>query len=492
MNKCWILAALGVVISGGALIGCSRSEAQASASQPVVKSERNVQLLVYTSNFGMVQETRPITLAAGVSRIGLTEVSKQLDQSSVIFTWPDRKDASVRSSTYDLGTAESSKLLERFLGKEVELVFRSDTGREGDRVRGTLEVAESGNVVVKSGGKYLVNPDAMIEAPADQGIVTIPQLSAEVDSKSSGPANLGVSYLTEGISWHADYTLTLPSGSATTGDLEAWASVTNQTGTDYPDATLKFVAGAPNRAAVSTLDGESKAKAPALYGLNERRMRGAMGGAAGFSGEPEAMGELYAYPYEAKATIRQDQINRVRMMQADGMTVKRWYAIALPYAGRDGFGANPEQRIKATMGLNFKNNEASKLGQPLPAGGVRVFEPGANGQPQYIGAATIGDTPKDADVSLTLTNVFDIYAQGKVVKSEKVGKRKLRKSFEITVHNEKKADSEVRLTQSLYEPYVVEGETVKSVKLNGYLRQWTVHVPAGGTTVLKVTMLFSY
>lgn len=514
MKTRWMLLALGVVTSSYVMVGCARAQAQGGEA----KQAREVELLVYSGDFGMVQETRSVTLEKGVSRVGLTDVSKSLDQNSVMFNWPDRKDVQVRSSTYDLGMDESGALLKRFLGKEIELVYRKQNGREGDRVKGTLEVAEPGNVVVKADGRYIVNPDATIEAPTDAGIVTIPQLTAEVESGSAGSAKLGVSYLTGGLSWSADYTLTLGGsrdegqGSKTdvgrtgasnevfklykklieeTASLECWASVMNKTGTDFPDAKLKFVTGSPNRAVLA-----AKARiangSPELEAGNWRNDKSRANWFAMTSDYPGsvAVGELHAYPYEANATIRQDQINRVRMMGVEGMSLKKWYAISVPTLWRDGFQGNPDTRLTATLGINFKNDEASKLGKPMPGGAVRVYEPDANGRPQYIGAATIGDTPKDARVSLTLSNVFDVYAQSRLVKSEKIGKRKVRKTLEITVHNEKASDQEVRLVQNFYGTYTIVSENAKSAKLNAGQRQWALQVPAGGEVKLQVVAEF--
>lgn len=505
MKTRWMLLALGAVSSSYVMVGCARAQAQGGEA----KQAREVELLVYSGDFGMVQETRSVTLEKGVSRVGLTDVSKSLDQNSVMFNWPDRKDVQVRSSTYDLGMDESGALLKRFLGKEIELVYRNQNGREGDRVKGTLEVAEPGNVVVKADGRYIVNPDATIEAPTDAGIVTIPQLTAEVDSGSAGSAKLGVSYLTGGLSWSADYTLTLPGKDAGMQDagtqkgpasamphtanasLDCWASVTNKTGTDFPDAKLKFVAGSPNRAVLAT-----KARiangSPELEAGNWRTDKSRANWFAMTSDYPGsvAVGELHAYPYEANATIRQDQINRVRMMGVEGMSLKKWYAISVPTLWRDGFQGNTDTRLTATLGINFKNDEASKLGKPMPGGAVRVYEPDANGRPQYIGAATIGDTPKDARVSLTLSNVFDVYAQSRLVKSEKIGKRRVRKTLEITVHNEKASDQEVRLVQNFYGTYTIVSESAKSAKLNAGQRQWALQVPAGGEVKLQVVAEF--
>lgn len=476
------LAALAVAANHG----CARAEAQTvrTAADP---GRGPIELTVYAGDFAMVRETRRVELQSGRARVGLLDVSKSLDQNSVIFGWPKGKEAKVVSSTYDLGTNDSGHLLARFLGKPVDLVYRGQDGREGERVRGILEVAEPGNVVVRAEGKYIVNPGATIEAPADAGIVTIPQLSAEVESKTAGKTDLSLGYMTAGLSWNADYTLTLAPDRDTLG-LECWATVTNRTGTDYPDASIRFVAGSPNRAVrqrryeAQDYDGRvagaiAKVDAPAM-------MNNAFNA-------PQSMGELIAYPYKSAATIKQDQTNRVRMMGSEGVRVKRVYSVALPGIERDyaEFNANPDARINATMGINFQNAKGSGLGLPLPGGTVRVYEPDAGGAARYVGAATLGDTPKDANVSLELTSSFDVYAHARQVGAQRVDKRHTRRTVEVTVFNEKAKPTEVRLVESLGNSWRMESQTVKGTKLNASTEQWTLAVPAGGKTTLRYTVL---
>lgn len=479
----FLLAALAAVMS----YGCARAMAQTTIEKPD-PSRGPIELVVYSGDFAMVRETRKVDLPAGKGRIGIQGVSKSLDQNSVLFTWPGTKDARVVSSTYDLGMSSSGHLLARFLGKEVELVYHGLDGQPGERIKGTLEVAEPGNVVVKADGKYIVNPTATIEAPTNAGIVTIPQLSAEVESKAGGSTNLDVAYMTEGLSWNADYTATLTPDSEEMG-LECWATVTNRTGTDFPDAQISFVAGSPNRAV------RTRGQVPAMAGrlAEESQPRDKFDvryQLSDYDMKAKAMGELYAYPYKSNATIRQDQMNRVRMMGSDTVRVKKVYSIALPGLYRDyaSFG-NPDHRMTATMGLNFTNFEASGLGQPLPAGAIRVYEPDKAGAVRYIGAASIGDTPKDARVNLTLTEVFDVYARARQVSAKKIDKKRTSREVEIKLNNEKSRPVELRLVQQFGGTWKITSETHKSGRLNAWSNQWTVTIPAGGEAVLRYAVV---
>jgi hypothetical protein len=197
-------------------------------------------------------------------------------------------------------------------------------------------------------------------------------------------------------------------------------------------------------------------------------------------------GELYSYHAPEKATIGTDRMNRVPMMASVTVPIKRDYSIQLP--GIDPWSnAGPDQRTSAALAVRFKNDVASKLGIPLPAGAVRVYSPESESG-SYIGASSLNDTPKDASIYLTLSKVFDVYSQSKAVGFKRLTKKTVRKSYEVVVHNEKKSAVTVRLVQNVYPIPIAINESSKSIKLDASQRQWTVDVPAGGETKLTYSV----
>ncbi|HVL38054.1 MAG TPA: DUF4139 domain-containing protein, partial [Fimbriimonadaceae bacterium] len=283
MGRMLILSALAVGLGAA---GCALT---AKAKEQPHEARKTIQLTVYSQDFAVVKESRPVTLSEGLNRIGITGISKQLDQDSLIFEW-DKPGPQVVSSTYDLGAGNSQHLLQRFVGRQVELVRYGEHGGVAERLQGVLQLAEPGQVVLKVGDQLLINPPGTIIAPTDTGIVAIPQLTAEVQSKSNESADMNVTYLTRGMSWNADYVATLKPDSDEI-QLECWATVTNTTGADYPEAEITFVAGSPNRAVVAN------AKRRALHDGYAYAAEAAVSRAVpALGGAPVAVGELYAYP----------------------------------------------------------------------------------------------------------------------------------------------------------------------------------------------------
>jgi hypothetical protein len=173
------------------------------------------------------------------------------------------------------------------------------------------------------------------------------------------------------------------------------------------------------------------------------------------------------------------------MMETVTVPIKKEYSIALPTV--DPWGSWNDQRTSATLAVRFKNDRSSELGIPLPSGAIRVYAPETEGE-AYIGAAEIADTPKNQSVYLTLSNVFDVFSEASTVSTKKVDKHTVRKSVKVTVHNEKKHAVQVRLAGSIYSAGGIQEESVKSVKLNSYQRQWMLDVPAEGQRVLTYSV----
>jgi len=473
---------LGVVAAVLVISGCSRAVAQNEATNG--EKGREVELVIYSQNFAMVRDVRQVDLKKGATHIAIQGVSKVLDQNSVIYSFPKVASAKVTSTTYDLGTSDGSQLLQRFLGKQIDLVYRGDDGKEGARESGVLQVADPGNIVVKVGERLVVNPKATIEAPADAGIVTIPQLSASVESDADTSSPLSVNYMTQGLSWSADYTATLESDKPEM-HMECWATVTNTTGADFPDATIRFVAGSPNRLS------ENRAKSPRFLDAEQHVYLGSPSRMPGESPSPQEMGELYAYPYSSKATVVQNQMNRVRMMESSSVKIAKFYAVSVPPLMKeyDNLSGNPERRISATLGINLTNGKSEGLGNPLPAGAVRFYEPDSKGVIRYMGAAAILDTPKDARASFTLSNVFNVYGRAKQVAGKQIDKRHVSRTVEIKLNNEKANPVEVRVVQPFGENWKISNQSHPGAKLNAGSNQWTLEVPAGGEAKLTYTVI---
>ena len=490
MNKRSMGLLAGAALCGAltTIQGCAKAAAdneKATGAQP-----RDIQLTIYKEDFALVHENRPVDLGDGSNEIRLDNVSKTLDPNSVIFDWAGAaKTPEVTSQVYDLGMTSGS-LLKRLEGKPVEMLWNNQDGKPRDQIDGTLESVQDGGFVIQSGDRLYINPNGTIVASAQQNVAMTPRLSVQVDSPAKENATLGFAYQTRGMSWSADYVGRLsPDGDAM--NLECWATLENHTGIDYPNAKITLVAGSPNRAA-STLRraGVVNGDFGRLEGNVTLAAPKPLGGAYMPS---EAVGELYAYKVPAPANVGEEQMNRVKMLSSETVPIKRDYSIRIDNAGYYDyqFYADNPQRQNAQLAISLVNDEKAGLGVPLPAGAVRIYDSTSSDATAFVGAAGLGDTPKNQHVSLTLSKVFDVYSESRSVSPDKrIDRRTIRKSFETVIHNEKKAAVDVRVVETLYGKKHLVSESAPGKQIDAVTRQWTVHVDAGGQTTLRWTADF--
>lgn len=479
MKKLWVLAGIGSGLGIGLFVVAGAGQARAEGVKPI---SGPIDLTVYKDDFALIHEKRSVSLAEGSNQVRLDHVSRQLDPNTVTFD-PERG-SEVVATTYDLGVGATEGLIQRLQGKEVELIWASTDGHEGDRLKGILEPAPDG-FLIRSGDKVYLNPAGTLVAPADSDVDMMPGLSVQLASKTAGPQALGMTYLTRGLSWSADYVAHLDSETSTMR-LECWASVTNGTGIPYKDASITFVAGSPNRGV------KARAKTEAAGGLADGEFNRPYSATvdAPAVAAPSAVGELYEYPASAPATIGVNQMSRVRMFQAESIPVRFDYNVHLG-------GMSPwtqpglQDRVGAQLAVKFENDKKGGLGFPLPAGGVRVFENDGS-KDRYTGADTVSDVPKDTPVNLSLTKVFDVYAQPTLIKSQKIDKHTMRQTMRIKAHNSKSKEITLRVVNNMYgTPWkVISGEA--SERINSNEVQWKIIIPANSDKTIETTFDIKY
>ena len=490
-NRFSVAMAIALLVAGVAW-AVYRGTARAQAAGEAGPLRKGLELTVYPQDFGMVREVRPLQLAKGENSLQIQEVSRLMDPRSVLLDWQGRGGAEVIAHSYDLGVSGGQGLLKRYLGKEVEIVRYGDNGMESERQTGRLMVNADGGVVIQDDGKFYVNPPGTIVAPVQKEIVTIPQLTVQAHAPSAGPADLSFTYLTRGLYWSADYVATLDPKTDRMS-LECWATVTNRTGADYPDARVALMAGSPNRA-VTVARTPMPKYADSNANLLAAESSLAMGGGRPRMLEPEASGEGHQYRIAAPTDVVQEQMNRLLMLSSERVKVKKDYNARLPalYSYWDYYWQGPTpKRGTVTLAISFRNQKNVGLGEPLPNGSMRLYEPDKHGSLRYAGADGIPDTAKDGKVQLTLANAFDLYTERRVIKSEKAGKRKVRREIEVIVHNEKPGDQTVRVVQGFGSNWKMLAESHKHSRTDAYTAQWMIPVKAGAESKLQFTVEMS-
>jgi hypothetical protein len=435
---------------------------QAQGQTRQTAGERSsVDLTVYNMNLALIREQRPLSLTRGLNTVVLPDIPATIDGTSLHFaSLTDPKSVRVLEQNFQYDLVHHAKLLEKYLGKEVEFVrFDPDTKKEFS-VFGkllatgwqpqmtnygygpTLTYNYSGQMIAEINGKIEISPSGRLVLPSlPEGLILKPQLQWMISSTKAGVHQTEISYLATQLSWSCDYVALL--NEKDTGlDLTGWVTLKNNSGTSFKDAGLKLVAGDVN--------------------LVEQGQAGRQYAAKVMAAEADATGqfvqkelfEYKLYSLQRHTDIADNETKQVELTSAKNVPTKKvfiydgladfWRSWWHNYSYRDQEGMGQQSNTKVGVFVTFKNEEKAGLGIPLPKGKVRVYKRDDEGKEQFIGEDQIDHTPKDEEVRLYLGNAFDIVG-ARVQKNFRVvvSGHSVEETFEISIRNHKQEEIEV-------------------------------------------------
>jgi hypothetical protein len=413
-----ILAA--ATAAGIALYGAGSPAPAATAVSTEAPGDRDVAVSVYNENLGVVKDRRPFAIAKGESELQFTDVASSIDPTSVHLRSLGKESVDILWQDYRFDLVSTEKLLEKYVDQPVEVATKDDQVK-----RGTLLSFDSGSLVLRDAGGGLVlvsraevRQVSLKELP--KGLLTRPTLVWRLRAGAGGTQPLEVSYMTGGMSWHAEYVAVIDEP-ATSLDLQGWASVENRSGATYPDAKIKLIAGSVHRA---------PAKRGPIQPMEGIAMR------AGMVAEERPFFEYHLYEVPMRATLAQNEVKQLGLLQAQGIRSVKKFTYD---------GATDARSVKVT--LEFENTGAAGLGMPLPGGVVRVFQRDRDGSLELAGEDRIEHTARGEKVRVNVGSAFDIAAERKQTDTKQISQRVTEASYEITLRNHKKEPVDVTVVE---------------------------------------------
>src|SRR3972149_231841 len=369
----------------------------------------SVDLTVYNMNLALIREIRPITLTKGLNTIVLPDIPATIDGTSLHFSsLTDPKSVRVLEQDFQYDLIHHAKLLEKYLGKEVEFV-RYDQATE-------KEFSVFGKLLATGWQQQAsYNPYGQRLPPSSYSY------SGQMIAEINGKVEIG------------------PSGRL---DLTGWVTLTNNSGASFKDAGLKLVAGDLN-----VIKTEAEAVGFARKSL-------AMADEAAPQFEQKELFEYKLYTLQRRTDLANNETKQIELVSGRQIPSKKTFV----YDGLSNFwrswhnnaGYRAQRRFaqqsntKMGVFVLFKNSQNEGLGIPLPKGKIRVYKRDSDGKEQFIGEDQGGHTPKDEEIRLYLGNAFDLTGS-RVQKNFRVvvSGHSVEETFEIKVKNHKDEAVEV-------------------------------------------------
>jgi len=392
-------------------------------------------ITIYNENFGVVRDTVPLDLKAGVNDISFADTTAHLEPDSVILRDPAGKaDFQILEQNYRNDPVSQESLLYLFDGKTIDFLITGE-GKEDRTVKGKIirsgYAPHSAEAVERYGSDFAVDqgeaPQPVIEVEGkvvfglpgkplfpSLGDDTIlkPALNWKIETNSDAKFDAELAYVTGGMTWSADYNLAAPEDGDVV-DLVGWITMNNETGKTFEHAKVKLMAGHVNKI---------QPQAPRMSGAFS------MDATAGAAMPPpvteKAFDEYHLYTVQHPVTLHDKETKQVEFIHATGVKAPKIYVydgarfngqiweedmIGNGPNGEGDYGSESSKTVSVMR--EIKNSKENGLGVPLPAGKIRFYKQGDDRQLEFTGENTIEHTPKDETLRIYTGDAFDLVGE---------------------------------------------------------------------------------
>jgi hypothetical protein len=427
-----------------------------------------ISITVTNNNLALVKETRTLSLQQGKNSQQITDMPGLLDPTSVhIFSKTGGFSVLEQNFEYDLLNAD--KILDKAIDRIINVISPA-----GSAVRGKLLSADGSNLVIETQNKELRiiprNPEQQIYLEEfDQqayGLITRPTLVWLIDSQQAGKPEVEISYLTNGMDWHAEYVANLNEQDNAL-ELNAWVSLTNTSGKTYNEARLKLMAGDLHLAAA---------------GVRPGRMMEMDTYMAKAQFEEKQFFEYHLYTLDKKTTVKNNQTKQIQLLPTAHAAVTKI------------FNYNYQKdATKVAVLIRIKNAKDQGLGIPLPKGKVRVYKQDGPDL-EFIGEDQIDHTPKDEKIEIEIGQAFDIKAERTVLEQRGISERSERQKIQVELRNHKDSPVEIQVTEPIfwYRSYEITSANYPVKAKDARKIEFMVPVKANASSTLVFEILYSW
>ena len=419
-------------------------------------------LTIYNQNFGVVRDTVPLDLQAGLNKVRLNTTTALLEPDSVILRDPaGKRKLQIVEQNYRADPVSQAFLLSLFEGKTID--FLVDKGGKTEIVKGKIvrsgyvpgqnqEAAASQPIIEVDGQLRFALPGLPLFPSLGDGSILKPELQWLVNADTAGPLNAELSYVTGGMSWSASYNVVAPEK----GDLlqlVGWVTMNNHTGKTFENARIKLLAGDVSKIVVQPTGGLVSDDAETGNGRFD----------AFYYPKPtvtqKTFDEYHLYTLQRRATLHDQETKQVEFVRAAGIKSKRIYVYdsfkseqPMDYNNnRQNAEYGTQSSPKVWVMREFFNVKANGLGIPLPKGRMRFYCGDTGGALEFTGENEIDHTPEGERLRIYTGDAFDVVGQRRQTSFKMDENQKWAdESFEIKVRNRKKEPVEVRVVEHLY------------------------------------------
>ena len=476
-----------------------------------------VALTIYNQSFAVARTSIDLDLHPGSNEITTSRVTSMLEPDSVVLRDPTgKRSIRVVEQNYDAAVVSQEWLLEKYEGKTIDFQVSTPQGnqivpgkiiragfnsRAGYTFDGQYRNGQQAQPLIEANGRMQFQlPGLPLFPSATDGLLLKPTLRWQIDADAATHFSAELAYITGGLDWDATYNVVAPDSSDVTGnekaDVHGWVTIHNQSGTEFPRARVKLMAG-----------DVAKIQQAGEYGKAMDRI--VMAASAGPIGGPQVtqktFDDFHLYDLNRTVSLRESETKQVQFIDAANVSMHRTYSfdglnaqIQPIYGGNvnqnRGYGLDNEN-TKVLIVEEIKNSEANHLGMPLPAGRLRLYRRDADGQMEFVGESAINHTPAEDTLKVPTGSAFDVKGSRRQTEFHvDYNRREIDEDFEIKLSNQKQQPLNVKVIEHLYrgDNWQITNKSSDFTKRDSQTIEFPVQVPAKGDATLTYAVHYTW
>lgn len=445
-----------------------------------IKDQESVEVTVYNSNIGLVKDTRKIKLGKGEGDMRFMDVAAYIQPFTVAIRSLDApQDFSILEQNYEYDLMNSNKLLDKYVGKKLKLITHNPYQDKSEVVEAELLSNNNGQIYKIGNEIHIGYPGQIILPSLPEDLIAKPTLTWAYENQFASSQRIEVSYLTQNISWKADYIVVINKDD-TMSDVSGWVTLDNKSGTTYRNAKLKLVAGEINR----VNENERRNRVAEMYVAKA----GMADSDRGFA--EQSFFEYHLYDLQQPTTIKDMQTKQIRLLEANDAKISKIFKVQ----GQNNwwYGRyNNTGKIPVEVMLRFKNSKENNMGFPLPQGTMRLYKSDASDSLQFIGEDAIKHTPKDEEVELKIGEAFDIVAERVQMDYQNISNGH-ESEWEVTLRNHKEEVIDVQILEAIPGDWTVMSKSHPMTKVDAFTARFDVTVPKDGEVKVRYRVRIKY
>ncbi len=409
------------------------------------KARKSLQITVYR-DFGIVQDIRNVSLLKGSNRIRFEEVATGIQESSAEISWTGPEKLTVLGQAYEFDLISPTKLMEKFVGKELEIV----PSNSKDSLPRTAELLSINGQepVFRLGTQITFGQVGRILFPyVPDNLYTKPTLIWDVESQERQDIEVTTEYTTEGIAWKALYSMDLNTKDST-AQFSGSILLDNNSGVNCKDAFITFVTGNVHRI------------------KREDEIADCSG---------KKYGDFYFYTINRPVTVPDNQQKQLEWIP--DTKIKFQPRITVAFADTESVSSGA-----VWSSAHVENSQANSLGLPFPGGVVKVAKRDSQGKKWFIGDDYMEDVKTNSSFDININTISDVSAVRKKVVEQAKGI-----NYTIEVRNRKNKSYQVKVRDYSCSGKTISSNNKYSIK-NAYI-EWDVGLEPNGTAKIQYSIM---